>query len=218
MSGFADYLEKKLLDLVFSSAAYSIPATLYCGLYTVTPNDDGTGGTEVTGGSYARVSITNNATNFPAASGGNPSIKSNGVSLTFPVATGSWGTVVGVGIFDASTSGNLLAWNSLVGVSYDYTATTADLFTAPGSSFSANDTVRLLYTTGGTTPTGVSLNTTYYVVGLSGTTFNLSLTSGGSAIDITAAGSGRVALISPKIVVNGDATSFSAGTLIITLD
>lgn len=218
MSGFSDYLEKKVLDLLFGSTAYSVPATLYFGLFTTTPNDDGTGGTEVSGGSYARVSMTNNSTNFPNASGGNPSTKANGVAITFPTATADWGTVVGMGVFDASTSGNLLAWNSLCGTSYDYTATTADLFTAPGSSFSNTNTVRLLFTLGGTTPTGVSLQTTYYIVNVSGTTFNLSLTSGGSAIDITAAGSGRVALLSPKTILNGDTSSFAIGAFGFNLD
>lgn len=108
-SSFSDYIEGKLLDLLFSNAAYSIPGTLYIALFTVAPSDSG-GGTEVSGGSYARVAVTNNATNFPAASGGS---KSNGTTITFPAATAAWGTVVAMGIFDASSSGNLLAWATL---------------------------------------------------------------------------------------------------------
>ena len=106
---FSDYIEGKLLDLLFSAAAYSIPGTLYAALFTVTPSDSG-GGTEVSGGSYARVSITNNATNFPAASGGS---KSNGTTITFPAATANWGTVVAMAFFDASSGGNLIAWAPL---------------------------------------------------------------------------------------------------------
>lgn len=105
----SDFLENELLDHVFGGAAYSAPATLYVGLYTVAPTDAG-GGTEVTGGSYARVAVTANNTNFPAASGG---AIANGTAITFPTATASWGTVVALGIFDASTSGNLLAWADL---------------------------------------------------------------------------------------------------------
>lgn len=108
-SSFSDYIENKLLDLLFSNAAYSIPGTLYMALFTAAPSDSG-GGTEVSGGSYARVAVTNNNTNFPAASGGS---KSNGTTITFPTATAAWGTVVAMGIFDASSSGNLLAWATL---------------------------------------------------------------------------------------------------------
>jgi len=106
---FSDFLELELLDHVFGNAAYSTPATLHVALFTAAPSDTG-GGTEVSGGSYARVAVTNNATNFPAASGG---AKANGTAVTFPTATASWGTVVAFGIFDASSGGNLLAWATL---------------------------------------------------------------------------------------------------------
>lgn len=106
MSSFSDYLENKVLDHVFGATAYSAPGTLYVGLFTAAPTDAG-GGTEVTGGSYARASVTNNTSNFPNASGG---AKSNGNAITFATATADWGTVVAAGIFDAGTSGNLIAW------------------------------------------------------------------------------------------------------------
>jgi hypothetical protein len=88
-----------LLDLLYGSGT---PATLYVGLYTSTPGPDGTGGTEVSGGSYARKAVTNNGTNFPAAVDG---IKSNGTAITFATATADWGSVDGVGIFAASSGG-----------------------------------------------------------------------------------------------------------------
>jgi hypothetical protein len=106
---FSDYLENEVLDYVFSGASFTSPATVYVGLFTATPSDSG-GGTEVTGGSYARVTVTNNATNFPAASGG---AKANGTDVTFVTATANWGTVVAFGIFDASSAGNLLVWGDV---------------------------------------------------------------------------------------------------------
>lgn len=106
---FSDFLELELLDHVFGNAAYSAPATLYVALFTATPSDAG-GGTEVSGGSYARKDVTNNATNFPAAASG---AKSNGTAITFVTATASWGVVTQFGIFDAVTAGNLLAWGDL---------------------------------------------------------------------------------------------------------
>ena len=79
-------------------------------LFTAAPTDAG-GGTEVTGGAYARLAVTNNATNFPAAAAG---AKSNGVDFTFVTAAGAnWGTVVAFGIFDAASAGNMLTWADL---------------------------------------------------------------------------------------------------------
>ena len=105
----SDFLENELLDHVLGNAAYTAPATVYIALYTAAPTDSG-GGTEASGGSYARKSVTNNATNWPAASGG---AKSNGTEITFTTATANWGTVVAFGIFDALTAGNLLYWADL---------------------------------------------------------------------------------------------------------
>lgn len=113
MGSFGDYLEAKLLDYVFSAAAYSAPATVYVALYTATPGDANASGTEVTGGSYARVAVTNNATNWPAASGTSPTSKSNGTTITFPAPTANWGVVVAFAIYDAATGGNELAWGAL---------------------------------------------------------------------------------------------------------
>lgn len=105
----SDYLENKVLDHVLGGGDYTRPATVYIALYTVAPTDAG-GGTEVTGGSYVRKSVTNNATNFPAAASG---AKSNGTEIVFVEATASWGTAVAFGIFDAETAGNLLYWADL---------------------------------------------------------------------------------------------------------
>jgi hypothetical protein len=105
----SDYLENEILDHVLGGSDYTRPATVYVALYTATPNDAG-GGTEASGGSYARAAVTNNATNWPAASGG---AKSNGTAITFPTPTAGWGTVTSFGIFDASTGGNLLYYGNL---------------------------------------------------------------------------------------------------------
>jgi len=82
------------------------------GLWTASLSDSSTGSTagEPSGGSYARVSVTNNSSNFDAASGG---ATANTNLITFPMATASWGTVTYVGICDASTGGNLIAYADL---------------------------------------------------------------------------------------------------------
>lgn len=111
----SNYLENKLLDLVLGAQAYTAPSSVYFGLFTANPSDSG-GGTEVTGGSYARVAKTNNLTNFPAASSG---VKQNGTAITWPTSTASWGVVTAVGVFDASTSGNLLYWTTITSKTVD---------------------------------------------------------------------------------------------------
>lgn len=105
-----NYTENALLDAFLGDdhiAAFG--ATVYFALFTATPNDTG-GGTEVSGGSYARVAVTNNDTNFPAASSGS---KVNGTRIEFPEATGSWGTVTHWGVFSASSVGTLYAYGAL---------------------------------------------------------------------------------------------------------
>ena len=106
MAGFSDYLEDKVLDHVFGGSAYTAPSTLYVALYTVAPTDTG-GGTEVSGGAYARQTAT-----F-SVSGTNPTTASNTAAIEYPTATADYGTVVAVGVFDALTSGNLLAYANL---------------------------------------------------------------------------------------------------------
>ena len=104
MAGFSDYLESALLNAVFRNTSYTSPATVYVALYTAAPSDAGSG-TEVTGNGYSRQSAS-----FNAPSGG--SIANNG-AVTFTASGGAWGTVSHFGVFDASSGGNLLAWNSL---------------------------------------------------------------------------------------------------------
>ena len=106
---FSDFLELEILDHVFGAAAYTAPATIYVAAYTANPTDAG-GGTPVSGGSYVRLAVTNNATNFPAAAAG---AKSNGTDFTFVTATANWGTVTGIALFDDPTAGNMLAWSDL---------------------------------------------------------------------------------------------------------
>lgn len=107
MSDFSDYLENAVLDHVFRNTAYTPVATVYLALFTTAPTDAG-GGTEVSGSGYARQ-----ATAFGAASGGT---MSNTGAEAFTASGGNFGTIVAVGIYDASTAGNLLAWKTITSV------------------------------------------------------------------------------------------------------
>lgn len=107
------YLSDKLLDDVFGNTAYSVPTTMWCALYTSSPGIGGSANTnEATGTGYARVSITNNTTNWPNASA---QAKANGTQISFPTpGAGGWGTVTYVAIVDsASGVGNVLVFGAL---------------------------------------------------------------------------------------------------------
>lgn len=126
------YLANKLLDLPVGAVAFTAPATLYFALYTVAPGVGG-GGTEVSGGSYSRASLTNNTTNFPAATSGS---KSNAAAITWPTAAASWGVVVAVGVFDAASAGNLLYFATISSKTVDAN----DTVSIPVSNFTLTET------------------------------------------------------------------------------
>lgn len=115
MSAKSTYLENKFLDWLFRAQTFSPPATMYIGLVT-SASSAGSPGSEVTGGSYARVSIASSLANWAGtqsagstgASTGTSGQTSNNVVLTFPAPTGNWGTVVGFIIMDASSGGNMI--------------------------------------------------------------------------------------------------------------
>ena len=104
MAEMSNYLENALINATLRNTSYTSPATVYLALYTSDPTDADTG-TEVSGGSYARQSIT-----FGSPSNG---VSTNTAAIEFPQATGSWGTVAYIGIRDASTAGNLLYHTAL---------------------------------------------------------------------------------------------------------
>ena len=110
MGRLSDADANNMLDSRFGSVAVAIPATYYVGLSTTLPTNTGTNVTEPSGGLYARVAVTNNATNFPAAAARS---KSNGTVITFPTASASWGTVTHFVLYDASTGGVFRAWGAL---------------------------------------------------------------------------------------------------------
>ena len=99
MAEMSNFLENALVNATLRNTTYTSPATVYVALFTTDPTDAASG-TEVTGGSYARTSVA-----FAAPSNG---ASASSADCTFPTCTSTWGTVSHIGIFDASTSGNLL--------------------------------------------------------------------------------------------------------------
>lgn len=118
-AAMSDYLENKLIDHVFRGTSFTAPANIYVALYTSSCSDTG-GGTEVTGGSYARVAVatgtttwTNTQASGTGASSGTGGTTSNSSAVNFATPSAGWGTVTYVGLTDASTSGNLLVCSAL---------------------------------------------------------------------------------------------------------
>lgn len=119
-TGFTDAAERAILD----DASSGLGRTLYLALFKwtgtsgagtgVTPNDDGTLPTnlaEVSGGGYARLSVA--SSDWAAATGSAPASKSTNATKTWTASGAAYGEVVAWGLYDASTSGNLVCFGSI---------------------------------------------------------------------------------------------------------
>lgn len=105
LSGKTNYAEGIAVQWLWTVDAVTRPTQWFVALFTTTPtSDDGTGGTEATGGSYARTAVTF----ADAASQVQPT-----ADVEFPTATAGWGTINGFGVYDNATTGNLLAANDV---------------------------------------------------------------------------------------------------------
>lgn len=208
--------ELAMLDELQGGTAFAADATQFAALFTTVPADDGSGGVEANYTSYARVSVTNNTTNFPSA---NPKLNAN--AINFPTATGpQTGTVKALGWFTASSGGTLRVIARLVDqvVPMFVGLNTGDIIWAPGHTFTDGVQVVLWAPAGTTLPTGLSADTPYFVINTSGNSFQLSLTSGGAAIAITADGSGSIGRSRHTSIGIGDTPSVAASGYSLSLD
>ena len=117
---FSNHLETEILDHVFGGNAYTAPATLYLALFTSNPDEDASG-TEVStsGTAYARQTVTFTVSGNTATTD---------AAVEYSTATANFGTVSYVGVMDASTGGNLLAYAALTS---SKTIETGDVFRVP---------------------------------------------------------------------------------------
>jgi len=105
-SGSTNNLESRIINFFFrNDAGTDSGTTPYLALYSVAPGETG-GGTELTGNGYARIAIT-----FGADTAG---VSTNTNTLTFTAAGGAWSAIVGHGICDASTAGNVMMYEDSV--------------------------------------------------------------------------------------------------------
>jgi len=115
---FTDTFETRVLTWVFTASSATRPTAWFVALYTAAPNDTG-GGTEVSGGGYVRKAATFTVSGDTASNSG---------AIEYPTATGNYGTVSHVGIFDASSGGNLIAYAALT---VSKTISTGDVLRIP---------------------------------------------------------------------------------------
>jgi len=107
MSDMSSYLKVKLLNLTLNGTSYAGMNNPYVSLHTADPTDAGTG-TEVSGTGYARVQAS-----FATATGTDASETTDTDTTWSAAGSGGWGTVGWIGLWDASTSGNMIYHTAL---------------------------------------------------------------------------------------------------------
>ena len=165
------------------------------------------GANELSGGSYARVAVT-----WGSPSGGAISLSGTPYSINAPASS----TVEFVGFWSASSGGTFAGMFPGGNASaYAFAApTSTSTLLAPGSAFTANEQVIVLPIIGGTLPSGLTAGTVYYAINISGDSFQLSTTSGGSAITLTADGAGLTQAITGESF--GSAGTYSVSGVSVT--
>lgn len=101
------YLADKLLNHVIGATSYTAPPTVYVALFITMPDAGGSGAVEPSIGDYGRVAVTNDPTNWPNAT---LRQKFNANDIEFIQATDDWGLILGAGLYDDLTVGNLLVF------------------------------------------------------------------------------------------------------------
>lgn len=210
------YKSDRVLN-TFRGTDDTAPANVYAGLITAVAGKEAGSVTEISYTSYARQAVTFAA---PGAGGGGREISNSGV-VSFPqCGSDPAADPIAVGIWDALTAGNLMF---IIFLDADdprlFTADeSTDYLTAPAHGLSDDQTVRIEDVPGGTLPTGLSEDTTYYVINSTADTFQLSTSQGGAAVNMTADGAGVVIPFTVVPLGNGDTPEFAAGQLKIQED
>lgn len=286
MTGLSDYASRNTLNEVTGNRAMPALTSRFLALFTAVGTDAGTGFTEVSGGSYARVQVagalaagaswttgnstitlgssapawllalgtngsgvnvydatnsqqigtvssisgttvtlTGNAASassgssdslvfsaFSPASGSAPATISNGAGITFPTASANWGTAIGFGLYDASSSGNLLVWDYMGNFSWlpaTVSSASPGVLTAKAHGYSNGDNFVFTTEYGGTAPTFSAGNYTglQTVAGASTDTFNV------TGVNTSATGNGNVRKVASQSIPSGVTASFASSAL-----
>lgn len=193
--------KNRMLDAMTGVASGS-PVT-HASLHSAIPDD--TGSNELTGGSYARKAISYNA-----ASGGSKAKDASNPVFDVPAAT----SVFFLGHWTAITGGTFMWWGPINGGATNGVGTaaaTGDVITSYAHGCANNDRVFFRPGPDGTLPAGLSATVIYFVINANTNSYQVSLTQGGAAVDITADGELAFTKVIPE-------TYGSAGTLTVTAD
>lgn len=208
MSDIQNFAENKILDHVLGTTSWTLPVPFW-GLNSGHPGE--TGANELSGGSYARQSIA-----FAAAAAGH----TDNTTLEQWDLTGvTAGTVFFLTEWDAVSGGNAIWAVPLVGLAATFTAqASTDALTSYGHGYSDADRVYVKAASGSALPAGLAEDTLYFVVGSTASTFQLSATLAGAAINITADGEGIAVRATGKAFNPGDLFQIAIGDLDMNLD
>jgi hypothetical protein len=223
MAGMTDYSATNWLAYIVGKTNVPSLPNVYIGLFTTAPTSDSgvTGAVEVSGGSYARQNVVganwNTATN---SSGSEPSVTpafiSNSATITFPVSTANWGTVVAFGVFDALTSGNLLTWDYIGAfkwLPFSCSNASPGVLTSPAHGYVNGNSVVVTTKYGGSLPTtGGSWTGILTVANATTDTFTV-------GVNTTSTGDGLVRELIQQSIPTGVQASFAGGApgaLVIT--
>jgi hypothetical protein len=214
MTGFTDYSAgNNLAYIVGKTAMPTIPSPCYLALFTAVGIDAGTGFTEVSGSAYARQSM---AASFAAPSGSAPTTIVSNAAIAFPTPTGSWGTVIAFGVYDAITGGNLLFWDYLGNFSWLPTTVSSaspGILTVKAHGYSAADQIVFSTEFGGTGPSFSASNFTGLLAVVAPATDSFSVTNSAVAVNTSSTGSGMVRKVSSQAIASGVVASFASGAL-----
>lgn len=119
-SALANFLENELIDHLFRGRSFTAPTNHYIALYTAAPGETG-GGTEVSGGAYARVQVAADFNQWEGTGGETTNVDSAGSggatqnrnAITFPAPSANWGQVTHTASLDASSAGNMFFYGAL---------------------------------------------------------------------------------------------------------
>lgn len=176
--------------------------------HTGLPDANGSG--EVAGGLYARVPVT-----WAAPSGGTRG-NSGALTVEIPAATtvthlGYWSALTGGTHYGHSPANPTVDGYGLVGSN----GVTIDVATANGHGLVDGKRISFLSPAGDALPGGVSSAVLYYVIGAGTDTFSISLTSGGTAVDLTSQGKFYFQSCTPEVFAGAGQLTLAAGALLL---
>jgi hypothetical protein len=217
LTGFSDHTAQGILNHITGKSAIFTEPTAYVALFTGVGTDAGSGFTEVSGSGYTRA--TTAAADWNSATGTGPSTISNANAITFPTSSGSWGTIIAFGLYDAPSGGNLLAWDYMGSFPWQ-PATVAigspGVITAPAHGLSVGNSCVFSTEYGGTAPSFSASNFTGLLVVAHAATNTFDVTNATVPVNTSSVGNGSIRQVLPATIGSSATPAFTSGAFTIT--